>query len=54
MPVASTLNFRAAQARANNAILPLALDGSGAVGARAVLVDGGAVHLVIDVLGYFQ
>jgi hypothetical protein len=54
MPLSSTVNFRAAAARANNAVLQLALDGSGVLGARAVLTDGGAVHLILDVVGYFQ
>ena len=54
LPLASTVNFRPARARANSAILSLALDGSGALGARAVLQDSGRVHLILDVMGYFQ
>ena len=52
MPGSSTLNFRAAQTRANNAIVPL-----GAAGAIAVVSGqppGGSVHVIIDVNGYFR
>ncbi len=51
---ASTINFSAGQTRANNAILPLAADGSGTVNANAVVTGNGATHLIIDVDGYFQ
>jgi hypothetical protein len=54
LPLSSTVNFRAARARANAALLALAQDGSGSLGARAVLQDAGRVHLVLDVMGYFQ
>src|SRR5262249_4048811 len=51
LPVASTLNFRAGQTRANNAIFAL-----GAVG--GVTVHGGmaagSVDVILDVTGYFQ
>ncbi len=50
----STINFGAGQTRANNAVLPLADDGSGTVDANASVTGGGAVHLLIDVDGYFQ
>ena len=53
MPATSTINFRANQVRANNAILPLASDGTGTLAAAASLSDGGSVHLLIDVNGYF-
>lgn len=52
--VVSTLNFSAGQTRANNAILPLANDGSGTLNANAVVTGNGALHLLIDVDGYFQ
>jgi Tol biopolymer transport system component len=46
----STINFRAGQTRANNAVL-----GLGAGGATAVDVgSSGPVHLVLDVNGYFK
>ncbi len=50
-PLASSINFRAGQTRANNAIL--ALSGSGA---RAVYCfqGVGTTHLILDVTGYFQ
>jgi autotransporter-associated beta strand protein len=51
-PLASTINFRPGQTRANNANLRLACDGSGTV---AVQNDGtGTVHLILDVDGYYQ
>ena len=52
-PGVSTVNFAAGQTRANNAILSLATSGSGTV---AVLngSPSGAVHLIVDLNGYFQ
>jgi hypothetical protein len=50
----STVHFKAGDVRANNAILPLAPDGSGRLSARALVDDGGAVHLILDVTGYFR
>lgn len=51
VPLASAINFRAGQVRANNAILAL-----GAAGAVSVQTDmpSGAVHLVLDVVGWFE
>ena len=49
-PVASTINYLAGQTRANNAILTLGADGGLAVLAGQ---PAGAVHLVLDVTGYF-
>jgi hypothetical protein len=49
LPGTSTINFGAGQTRANNAILSL---GGGAV---TVHNDaGGAVHVIVDVTGYFR
>jgi hypothetical protein len=50
-PLASTLNYRPGQTRANNAIARL---GSG--GALAVLCEqsAGTTHFIIDVTGYFE
>jgi hypothetical protein len=51
-PQVSSVSFVAGQTRANNAMLRLATSGSGTV---AVLnASSGAVHLVVDVNGYFQ
>jgi len=50
-PLASTINFRARQTRANSAVLALGEDG--ALAARS-LPPTGTVHLVIDVTGYFR
>jgi hypothetical protein len=51
LPLVSTLNWRAGQTRANNAVV-----GVGASGDITVHPDlaGGTVHLIIDVNGYFQ
>lgn len=48
----SALNFAVGQTRANNAVVLLATDGAGTV--AATNGAGGAVHLVVDVTGYFQ
>jgi hypothetical protein len=51
-PLASTINFRAGQTRANNAIVPL-----GAGGTMSVFdgqASGGTTHFILDVNGYFQ
>ena len=50
-PLASALNYRAGQTRANNAIV-----GLGPSGDATVRCDqgGGAAHVVIDVNGYFE
>ncbi|MBV8520347.1 MAG: PQQ-dependent sugar dehydrogenase [Acidobacteria bacterium] len=50
-PGSSTMNFRAAKSRANNAVVPLGDDGSISVDTS---ISGGSVHLIIDVFGYFQ
>jgi hypothetical protein len=50
-PLASTINFRAGQTRANNAIVPLGTNGTISV------LDGqpsGTTHFILDVNGYFQ
>ena len=47
-PLASTINFRAGQTRANNAIVPLGTGGTLAVQSAA------PTHLIIDVNGYFE
>lgn len=54
LPSTSTLNFSVGQTRANNAVLSLAADGSGALSARAVVPVAGTVHLILDVSGYFE
>jgi hypothetical protein len=50
-PLASTINFRAGQTRANNAILPL---GSGGTISVFSGQPTGTVHFILDVTGYFQ
>ncbi|MEA2694136.1 MAG: hypothetical protein QOJ16_3523 [Acidobacteriota bacterium] len=53
-PLTSTINFSGGQTRSNNAILPLAADGSGGLTARATVLANGSVHVIIDVNGFFQ
>ncbi len=52
VPPTSTLNFSAGATRANNAILALSSDGTGKLAVLATM-PGGAVHVVIDVVGYW-
>src|SRR5262249_590665 len=53
VPFASTINFRAGQSLPNNAIVPLATDGTGRIGVEPFIVGAGKTHLVLDVVGYF-
>jgi hypothetical protein len=51
LPLASTMNYRAGQTRANNAVLPLGSTG------YIDVVSGqpsGTVHFILDVNGYFE
>ena len=50
-PLATTINYRAGQTRANNAVVGLNTSGAAAVRCRQGL---GTVHMIIDVNGYFQ
>ncbi len=52
-PLASSINLKRGLTRTNNAILPLAADGSGTVQAYPVVTGAGTVHLVFDIYGYF-
>jgi hypothetical protein len=51
-PLVSTLNFSVGQTRGSNAIVALPLGGAGTLQVRNR--SGGAVHLVLDVSGYFK
>ena len=53
VPTTSAINFQAGLNRANNAIMPLATNGVGTLGAAAFL-SGGTVHLILDVNGYYK
>jgi hypothetical protein len=48
----ASLSFNASKTRANNAMLQLALDGSGTV--KVNNASAGPVHFILDVNGYFQ
>jgi hypothetical protein len=53
VPGTSSLSFRATQVRANNAVVALAASGSGTLAfSNSTLTH--AVHVLIDVTGYFQ
>ena len=52
-PATSTLNFRAGSTRANNAILPLATDGSGTLAVHLTAPAPARADVVLDVAGYF-
>lgn len=52
LPPTSTLNFRAGQARANNAVLPLASDGTRSL--LATNASAAPVDLLLDVNGWFE
>lgn len=51
VPSSSSLNFRAGQTRANNAIISLGLAGEVAV---SCAMGSGSVHFILDVFGYFE
>lgn len=50
IPNASTINLRAGRTRANNAVIALGAEGNITVDASI----SGSVHLLLDVLGYFE
>ena len=54
VPLASTINFAAGRARANNAIVPLGQGGR--IGVRCDMPPGssGQTHFLLDVSGYFR
>jgi hypothetical protein len=53
LPTVSTLNYNAGEpALANGAIVPLAAT-TPDLAARPFLTDGGTVHVILDVTGYF-
>ena len=52
-PGAAAINFSAGQTRANNAIIMLASSGTGTFALKSY-TPSGAVHVVIDVNGYFE
>jgi Tol biopolymer transport system component len=50
----STLNFAAGRTRANNAVLRLALDATGALAVVPAVAGNGTVQVILDVTGYFE
>lgn len=53
-PMTSTINFGPGQTRSNNALALLASNANGTLALRPFLAGGGAVHVVLDVTGYFE
>jgi hypothetical protein len=53
-PTISTVNFAAGQTRANNAVQRLALNGAGTVAVTPFVSGNGTVHVIVDVVGYFE
>jgi hypothetical protein len=51
LPMTSTINFRAVQTRANNAIVQVGIDHSIAATSGQ---SSGNTHFIIDVIGYFR
>ena len=51
-PLVSHINFTPGLTRANNAVVPLAMGGTGAIQVKNG--SAGGVHFVLDVNGYFQ
>jgi hypothetical protein len=54
LPSASTINFAANHARANNAIVPLGTAGQISVTCDMAPGSSGTVRLIVDVYGYFE
>jgi hypothetical protein len=52
VPLASTINFTAARARANNALVPLGTGGQLTI--RCTVTGPGTVHGIVDVSGFFR
>ncbi len=53
-PGVATLNFGAGQTRTNNALVRLAIDGSGTYAASAFVLGSGTVEVIVDVAGWFE
>jgi PKD repeat protein len=53
-PLVSTINFTSGITRANNAFPSLDPDGTGTMKAVSFLSGGGSVHLIVDIVGYFE
>jgi hypothetical protein len=53
-PLTSTINFLAGTTRSNNAVLALALDGTGTLSLTPSMTGNGTVHVILDVSGWFQ
>jgi uncharacterized repeat protein (TIGR01451 family) len=53
-PAFSTMPFLASNARALIVVVPLSNDAAGEVAVNASVAGGGTVHVVLDVLGYFE
>jgi hypothetical protein len=52
-PLATTINYALGETRSNFAIVPLATNGAGTLGALASQTGGGTAQILVDVTGYF-
>lgn len=53
-PLASAISFPAGRTRSNNAIVPLASDGTATFAIAPGVTGAGSVHIILDVVGYFD
>ncbi|HJQ37008.1 MAG TPA: N-acetylmuramoyl-L-alanine amidase [Thermoanaerobaculia bacterium] len=53
-PLASSINFSSGLTISNNAVVMLATDGYGDIRIEPAVLGDGTVHVIIDVVGYFQ
>jgi hypothetical protein len=54
VPSSSVINFGPGQTRSNNAILGLAANADGTLKVQPGISGGGTVHVILDVVGYFE
>ena len=54
VPGTSTVSFSTGQTRANNATVAIGSDGTGDFRVRPNLTGSGTVHVILDVVGYFE
>lgn len=51
---ASSINFAAGQLRSNNTTVRLSTNGDGTIAITPFVAGGGTVHVILDVMGYFE
>jgi hypothetical protein len=53
-PNTSTINFDSPSTLANGATIPLGADAGNSISVYSAVLGGGSVHLILDVVGFFQ